>query len=96
MESAVLWGLSVALYQHAEVKNGALDQSNFDSYTPLRMSQVPDLDMSFVPSTEYPVGVGEPPMTVVAPAIANAVFKAVGARVRQLPFTPERVKAALA
>jgi isoquinoline 1-oxidoreductase beta subunit len=95
MESAALWGMSVALFEQASVKNGAIEQSNFYDYTPLRMSQVPELNISFMPSTEYPVGVGEPPMTAVAPAIANAIRKAVGARVRGLPMTPARVLAAI-
>jgi isoquinoline 1-oxidoreductase beta subunit len=95
MQSATLWGLSVALYEQGTFNDSAIDHENFDSYTPLRMSQVPELDVSFMPSTEYPVGIGEPPMTAVAPAIGNAIFRAVGARVRSLPITAEKVKQAI-
>jgi aerobic-type carbon monoxide dehydrogenase small subunit (CoxS/CutS family) len=95
MQSATLWGLSVALYEQGTFKDSAIDHENFDSYTPLRMSQVPELDVSFMPSTEYPVGIGEPPMTAVAPAIGNAIFRAVGARVRSLPIAAEKVKQAI-
>jgi isoquinoline 1-oxidoreductase len=96
MESATLWGLSLALYESATVKDGAITAGNFDGYAPLRMSQVPELDISFTGHGEYPVGIGEPPTTVVAPAIANAIAAACGARVRSLPITPAKVKAALA
>ena len=95
MESATLWGLSLALHETGEVKAGAITASNFDTYTPLRMSQVPELDISFTGHGDYPVGIGEPPTTVVAPAIANAIAAACGARVRSLPITPKKVKAAL-
>jgi CO/xanthine dehydrogenase Mo-binding subunit len=95
MESAVLWGLSLALYESGSVKNGAITAGNFDAYTPLRMEQVPELDISFDGHGQYPVGIGEPPTTVVAPAIANAIATATGARVRSLPITPAKVKAAL-
>ena len=95
MESATLWGLSLALHESAEIKDGAITAKNFDDYTPLRMSQMPVLDISFTGSGHYPVGIGEPPTTVVAPAIANAIATASGARVRSLPITPAKVKAAL-
>ena len=95
MESATLWGLSLALYETTTIKDGAITAGNYDSYAPLRMSQVPTLDISFVGAGHYPVGIGEPPTTVVAPAIANAIATATGARVRSLPITPEKVKAAL-
>lgn len=95
MESATLWGLSLALHEATPVRNGAIVAGNFDSYAPLRMSQVPELDISFVGHGLYPVGIGEPPTTVVAPAIANAIAAASGARVRSLPITADKVKAAL-
>jgi isoquinoline 1-oxidoreductase beta subunit len=94
-EGATLWGLSLALYEQATMKNGNIVQANFDTYTPLRMDQVPELDIHVLSTGNYPSGVGEPAVTVVAPAIANAVYNASGARVRTLPLTPERVKAAM-
>jgi isoquinoline 1-oxidoreductase subunit beta len=95
IEGSVLWGTSLALLENATVKNGGIQQTNFDSYTPMRMSQVPELDISIISNGEAAVGCGEPAVTVIAPAIGNAVFNAVGARVRSLPITAEAVKAAM-
>jgi isoquinoline 1-oxidoreductase subunit beta len=95
VEGAALWGLSLALYEKATLKDGGIEQTNFDSYTPLRMSQLPEVAVSVVASGEHATGVGEPAVTVIAPAIGNAVFNAVGARVRSLPITADAVKAAM-
>ena len=75
---------------------GNVKARNLGAYTPLRLSDVPELDISFVESTEAPVGLGEPATTVVGPAIGNAIYNAVGARLRHIPITPAAVKAALA
>ncbi len=95
IEGSALWGMSLALFEKAPLENGALQVSNFDGYTPMRMSQIPDLDISIISSNDPASGCGEPGVTVVAPAIANAIFNAVGARVRSLPITAEAVKAAM-
>ncbi|MEW5684884.1 MAG: molybdopterin cofactor-binding domain-containing protein [Pseudomonadota bacterium] len=95
MEGAALWGMSLALNEGTAFENGQVKDLNLDSYTPLRMSDVPDLDIEFVASEHAPVGLGEPATTVVGPAIGNAIFRAVGARVRDLPIRPEAVKAAM-
>jgi isoquinoline 1-oxidoreductase len=92
---AALWGMSLALFEKATLKDGGIEQTNFDSYTPLRMSQMPEVAVSVIANGEHATGVGEPAVTVVAPAIGNAVFNAVGARVRSLPITAEAVKAAM-
>ena len=83
------------MLEKGSVKDGRIEQTNYDSYSPMRMSQVPELDISIVGNGEPAVGCGEPAVTVVAPAIANAIFNAVGARVRSLPITAEAVKAAM-
>ena len=75
------------------LKNGGIEQTNFDTYTPLRMSQVPEV--SVIANGEKATGVGEPAVTVIAPALANAIFNASGARVRSLPITAEAVKGAM-
>ena len=93
LEGASLFGLSIALYEQAVMKDGALQVTNFDSYTPLRMNQVPEMDVSFIANGDPPTGCGEPAVTVVGPAVGNAVFNAVGVRVRSLPISPEAVKA---
>ncbi len=95
VEGAALWGLSLALYEKATLKDGGIEQTNFDTYTPLRMSQVPEVAVNVIANGDKPTGVGEPAVTVVAPAIGNAIFNACGARVRALPITAEAVKAAM-
>ncbi|MDG2461692.1 MAG: molybdopterin-dependent oxidoreductase [Luminiphilus sp.] len=85
-EGAALWGLSLALHEGAEFEQGQVKQRNLDTYTPLRMSDVPELDIVFIDSDVFPSGLGEPPLIPVAPAIGNAVFAATGKRVRDLPI----------
>jgi CO/xanthine dehydrogenase Mo-binding subunit len=64
---------------------------NLDTYGPLRIGDVPEIDVEFVDSTEVPTGLGEPATTVVGPAIGNAIFAAVGVRLRHLPIRPATV-----
>ncbi|HET7490449.1 MAG TPA: xanthine dehydrogenase family protein molybdopterin-binding subunit, partial [Bradyrhizobium sp.] len=92
---SVYWGASLALLENATMKDGRIEQTNFDSYTPMRMSQMPEVAVSVIANGEHATGVGEPAVTVVAPAIGNAIFNACGARVRGLPITAEAVKAAM-
>ena len=94
-EGAALWGLSLAMYEKATLKDGGIEQTNFDGYTPLRMSQTPEIAVAVIANGEKATGVGEPAVTVVAPAIGNAIFNASGARVRALPITAEAVKASM-
>jgi CO/xanthine dehydrogenase Mo-binding subunit len=96
VEGGALWGLSMALHEGSEFVQGQPKDTNLDTYTPLRMGDVPELEIEFLPSTETPVGLGEPATTAVAPAIGNAIFAASGARVRHLPIRPEAVRQALA
>lgn len=95
-EGAALWGASMALHEGTEFLHGQVKDVNLNSYTPMRMADVPEMDIEFVDSDYQAVGLGEPATTAVGPAIGNAVFNAVGARVRQLPITAPAVKAALA
>jgi len=94
-EGSLLWGLSMALYESSEFVNGRVKDTNLDTYEPLRIADIPQLDITFVESTEVPVGLGEPPTTIIAPAIANAIFNAVGARLRHLPMKQEDVLKAI-
>lgn len=94
-EGAALWGLSMALHEGTEFERGQVRDTNLDSYMPLRIGDVPEMDISFVDSIEVPVGLGEPATTVVAPAIGNAIFAAVGARLRHIPITSKAVLSAM-
>jgi len=96
LEGGLLFGLSAALKEYGTVSRGAFDQKNFEDYPILRIDEVPDVEIHVVDSAEPPAGAGEPTTTVMAPALANAIFAATGARVRQLPLLPDRVLKALA
>jgi CO/xanthine dehydrogenase Mo-binding subunit len=96
VEGAALWGLSMALHEGSEFVNGQPIDTNLDTYSLLRMGDVPEVEVEFLPSSEAPVGLGEPGVTPVAPAIGNAIFAATGARVRHLPIRPQAVLKALA
>jgi isoquinoline 1-oxidoreductase beta subunit len=98
MEGGIVYGLSLALHGEITVKDGAVEQSNFDDYPVLRLYQTPKIIRTYVepPSEEVrrefpggdvpPTGVGEPPVPPVAPALANAIVAAGGPRLRELPF----------
>jgi len=91
MEGAALWGVSMTLHEGTQIEKGEVKDTNLDTYTPLRMGDVPEMEIEFLPSTEAAVGLGEPATTVVGPAIGNAIFAAVGARLRHLPIRPADV-----
>lgn len=95
VEGGAMWGVSMALYEGSAFVNGQVKDSNLDTYTPLRMIDAPEMVVEMVDSTEVPTGLGEPGTTVVAPALANAIFAAVGVRMRHLPMTPADILAAL-
>ena len=95
MESGIVFGLSAALHGAITLKNGRVEQSNFHDYPVLRMSEMPKVEVHIVASREAPGGVGEPGVPPIAPAVANAVFSATGARMRTLPMTPGAVLKAL-
>ncbi len=86
MESAIVYGLSAALADEITIKDGRVQQSNFDNYPVLRMDSMPEIEVHIVRSTEPPGGVGEPGTPPIAPAVANAVFTATGKPVRRLPI----------
>jgi isoquinoline 1-oxidoreductase beta subunit len=85
-ESAVVYGLTAALYSEITLKNGRVQQSNFDDYPVLRMDRMPKIEVHFVKSTEKPTGIGEPGVPPLAAAVANALFALTGKRVRKLPI----------
>jgi isoquinoline 1-oxidoreductase beta subunit len=86
MESAVVFGLSAALMGEITVKDGRIAQSNFNDYPVLRIDAAPEVETIIMPRTEAPEGVGEPGLPPIAPAVAAAVFKLTGQRLRSLPL----------
>jgi isoquinoline 1-oxidoreductase subunit beta len=86
MESGIIFGLSAALLGEITLKDGVVEQSNFDDYPVLRMYQTSKIEVHIVESHERPSGVGEPGVPCVGPALANAIFAATGERIRSLPL----------
>ena len=91
MESGIGYGLAAALSGAITLKDGAIEQSNFDDYSVLRMNQMPAIDVHILPSTNKPTGVGEPGTPVIAPALANALAAASGKSIRTLPLAGQGV-----
>ena len=90
MESAIVYGLSAALYGEITLADGRVEQGNFNDYPVLRMPEMPEVDVHIVDSGEDPGGIGEPGTPPIAPAVANALFALTGVRVRELPIRVER------
>jgi len=86
LESGIVYGLSHALYSDITVTNGRVDQNNFNDFRILRTNETPVMDITLVESNEKPGGTGEPSTSLIAPAVANAVFTATGKRLRSMPF----------
>ena len=86
MESAIIFGLSAALYGKITIKDGRVEQSNFHDYPVVRMNETPQVEVHLVPSGEKPGGVGEPGTPPIAPAVCNALFALTGKRIRSLPI----------
>ena len=86
MEGGIGFGLGAVLYGTITLKDGRIEQDNFDSYRVLRMNEMPKVEVHIVPSTQAPTGVGEPGVAPVGPAVANAIFAATGKRIHVLPI----------
>jgi isoquinoline 1-oxidoreductase beta subunit len=85
-EGGVVMGLSTALHEKVNFENGGVKTANYNDYPVLTISEVPEIDVHIAKSDLKPGGVGEPVLPSVAPAVANAIFKATGVRLRELPF----------
>src|SRR5208283_512240 len=92
IESGIIFGATAALYGEITVKNGRVEQANFDTYKMLRMNEAPTIEVHIVQSSEPPGGMGEPGTSAVVPAITNAIFSATGKRLRKLPIDPAALK----
>jgi isoquinoline 1-oxidoreductase beta subunit len=86
IEGGIIFGISAALWGEITLKNGRVEQNNFNDYRVLRINEAPLIEVHLVKSTEAPGGIGEPGTIGIAPAIANAVFALTGKRIRKLPI----------
>jgi isoquinoline 1-oxidoreductase beta subunit len=85
VQGAVIFGISAALHGEITLKNGRVEQSNFDDYQVVRINDAPAIEVHIVRNNEAPGGMGEPGTSAIMPAIANAIFSATGQRIRKLP-----------
>lgn len=95
MEGAIVWGLSGALNERVTMRDGAVQQTNLHEYEIMRMADVPQIHVEILTSGSMPTMVGELGVPGTGPAVANAFAALTGKRLRHMPFTPERVLAAL-
>jgi isoquinoline 1-oxidoreductase beta subunit len=86
VEGAVGFALSSVLRNRVTLKEGVVQERNFDTYEPTRMSEMPVVEVHIMPSQAAPTGIGEPGVPTLAPAISNAIFAATGQRLRSLPL----------
>jgi isoquinoline 1-oxidoreductase beta subunit len=94
VEGSFVYGLSAALYGECTVKEGRMEQENFNTYQVMRMDEMPAVETVIVPSGDFWGGVGEPTIAVAAPAVLNAIFAATGKRIRDLPLKNHSLKRA--
>jgi isoquinoline 1-oxidoreductase beta subunit len=95
IEGGIIEGLSTTLKEEVMFSSGGVKSENFDDYKIIRMSEIPEIEVHILKSNEPIGGIGEPGLPPLAPAVANAVFNATGARIRRIPLTPQRVLAAI-
>lgn len=94
IEGGAIFGITAALYGEITLKNGRVEQSNFDSYQMLRINEAPAIETYIVESSEAPGGMGEPSTATIGPAVVNAIFAATGVRLRKLPIDTSQLKSA--
>jgi isoquinoline 1-oxidoreductase beta subunit len=94
ISGSFVFGLSAILYGGCTVKDGRIEQTNFDSYNSMRIAAMPKVETVLVPSGGFWGGVGEPTIFVAAPAVLNAIFAATGKRIRSFPLTNEGIRTA--
>jgi len=96
VEGGLIFALGSALKERITIRDGVVQQTNFHDYEILRLSETPPIKVEVIRSGDIPLPVGELGIPGVVPAVSNAVFALTGRRLRNAPFTPNRVKAALA
>ena len=93
IEGSFVYGLGALLHQECTVKDGAIVETNFHNYVPLKISEMPKVESIVMPSGGFWGGVGEPTIAVAAPAVLNAIFNATGKRIRDLPIKSQDLRA---
>jgi len=94
MEGGIIFGLTAALFGQITLRNGRVEQGNFNDYRALRMNEAPAIDVTIVNSAEAPGGIGEPGTVGIAPALANAIYDATSIRIRKLPLNRDSLRSA--
>jgi isoquinoline 1-oxidoreductase subunit beta len=92
IQGAVIFGITAALYGEITIKDGRVEQTNFDTYRILRINEAPAIEVHIVQSAESPGGMGEAGTSLIAPALTNAIFAATGKRLRKLPIDKAQLK----
>jgi isoquinoline 1-oxidoreductase beta subunit len=92
IQSGIIFGITAALYGEITLKNGRVEQANFDTYQMLRMNEAPAIEVYIVESSEPPGGMGECGTSAIVPAVANAIFAATGKRLRKMPVDAAMLK----
>ncbi len=92
IEGAIIFGITAALFGEITLKDGRVEQTNFDTYQILRMNEAPAIEVHIVQSVEPPGGMGEPGTSAIVPAVTNAIFAAIGKRLRKLPIDTAALK----
>ena len=92
VQSGIVYGLSAALFDEITLKEGRVEQSNFDDYPAPHINEMPLIDVHIVKSNEAPGGMGEPGTSAIVPAVFNAVYAATGVRLRKPPIAPDQLR----
>ena len=92
-EGGTIFGITATLHGQITLKNGRVEQANFDTYEMLRINEAPAVEVHLVARTEAPGGMGEPATSAIAPAVVNAIFAATGKRLRKLPVDSTQLRA---
>jgi isoquinoline 1-oxidoreductase subunit beta len=92
IQGAIIFGLTAALYGEVTLKDGRVQQTNFNTYRMLRMNETPAIEVHIVQNSEPPGGMGEPGTSAIIPAVTNAIFAATGKRLRKMPIDPTALR----